>query len=87
MSDLTTRTAKLLAKHLCVEIDRMTPAARFVQDLEADSLDCVEIVMALEEEFEIEIGDDEGDELYQGTFGDAVALVERKLAARASVDA
>jgi acyl carrier protein len=62
---------------LGVEASQVTPQARFAEDLEADSLDCVELVMALEEEFDIEISDEEAIS-YMTTVGEAAALIQRR---------
>lgn len=59
-------------------VERIARDASFASDLEADSLDMVEIAMAIEDEFKIEITDDEIERL--ATFGDAVALVEQRTA-------
>ena len=58
MSDTADRVKKIVVEHLGVEEDKVTPDASFIDDLGADSLDIVELVMAFEEEFDIEIPDD-----------------------------
>ena len=58
MSDTTERVKKIVVEHLGVEKDKVIDSASFVDDLGADSLDTVELVMAFEEEFNIEIPDD-----------------------------
>jgi acyl carrier protein len=58
MSDTAERVKKIVAEHLGVEKEKVVDAASFVDDLGADSLDTVELVMAFEEEFNIEIPDD-----------------------------
>jgi len=59
MSDIETRLKKIVAKHLGVKDEsRITPDSSYIDDLGADSLDQVELVMALEEEFGVEIPDD-----------------------------
>jgi acyl carrier protein len=63
MSEVTSRVTKLLAEHLGVEEPKLTNEARFVEDLGADSLDVVEVIMALENEFNIDIGDDTAENL------------------------
>ena len=55
------RVKKIIAEQLGVEEDDVVPEAKFVEDLGADSLDTVELVMALEEEFEIEIPDEDAE--------------------------
>ena len=61
MSDIEDRVRKKVVEHLGVEEDKVTENASFIDDLGADSLDTVELVMAFEEEFGIEIPDDAGD--------------------------
>jgi len=58
MSDVAERVKKIVVEHLGVEEAKVTPNASFIDDLGADSLDTVELVMAFEEEFGIEIPDD-----------------------------
>ena len=58
MSDTTDRVKKIVVAHLGVEEDKVSEGASFIDDLGADSLDSVELVMAFEEEFGIEIPDD-----------------------------
>ena len=57
------RVKKIIAEQLGVEEEEVVPEASFVQDLGADSLDTVELVMALEEEFDIEIPDDDAEKM------------------------
>ena len=64
------RVKEIIAKELEVEAKQLTPQAKFIEDLGADSLDIVELVMALEEEFGLEIPDEEADKLK--TVGDAM---------------
>ena len=61
---------EIIARELEVEIKQLTPEAKFIEDLGADSLDIVELVMALEEEFGLDIPDEEADKLK--TVGDAM---------------
>lgn len=84
MSDTTTRLRDLVAEHLCAEPALVTDEASFHADLRADSLDTVEMAMAVEEVFQIEFNDEEADALFgpQGTFGQACAAVDAKLLAR-----
>jgi acyl carrier protein len=70
------RARKLVVEHLGVETDKVTADADFADDLGADSLDMIELVMAFEEEFNIEIADDEGDKVK--TFSDAMTLLDAK---------
>ena len=57
-ANVAARVIKLIAEHLGVNPAKITPATRFMEDLGADSLDCVELTMAAEEEFNIEVPDD-----------------------------
>ncbi|ARN85239.1 acyl carrier protein [Candidatus Nucleicultrix amoebiphila] len=63
MSDINERVKKIVVEHLGVEEAKVTPSASFVDDLGADSLDTVELVMAFEEEFGIEIPDDAAEKI------------------------
>ena len=63
MSSIEERVKKIVVEHLGVKEDEVTPTASFVDDLGADSLDTVELVMALEEEFETEIPDEEAEKI------------------------
>ncbi len=74
------RCRDVVATHLKIESERVTREAKF-SDLGGDSLDNVEIVLELEEEFDIEISDDEAYDV--ATFGQAVAIVEGKVAVAA----
>ena len=69
MSDTTERVKKIVVEHLNVDADKVTDNASFIEDLGADSLDTVELVMAFEEEFGIEIPDDAAESIV--TVGDA----------------
>lgn len=64
------RVKEIIAKELEVDVKQITSEARFIEDLGADSLDIVELVMALEEEFDINIPDEDADKLK--TVGDAM---------------
>ncbi len=68
------RVKKIVVDQLGVEEGQVTREAKFVEDLGADSLDTVELVMALEEEFELEIPDDEAEKI--ATVGQAVEYIE-----------
>ena len=63
MSSVEERVKKLICEQLGVKEDEVTAEASFVEDLGADSLDTVELVMALEEEFETEIADEEAEKI------------------------
>jgi acyl carrier protein len=77
MSDVFDRTKKIIVDLLGVDADQVTMEARFREDLEADSLDLVELIMAVEEEFGGTISDEEAQQLK--TVGDAVKYVEEKM--------
>ena len=76
MSDISERVKKIVVEHLGVEADKVTEPASFVDDLGADSLDTVELVMAFEEEFGSEISDSDAEKIL--TVGDAVKFIENK---------
>src|SRR5687768_17036717 len=78
-SEIETRVKKVLAEQLAVDEAQVVPDARFAEDLNADSLDLVEAVLALEEEWNIDIPEEEMEGVK--TVGQAVALVEQKLGA------
>ena len=63
MSETDDRVKKIVVEHLGVEADKVTPEASFIDDLGADSLDIVELVMAFEEEFNVEIPDDAAEKI------------------------
>ena len=75
MSDISERVKKIVVEHLGVEADKVTEPASFVDDLGADSLDTVELVMAFEEEFNIEIPDEIAEKIT--TIKDAIAHIEK----------
>src|SRR5262249_15376399 len=75
MSDIAERVKKIVVEHLGVEPDKVTENASFIDDLGADSLDTVELVMAFEEEFGCEIPDDAAETIL--TVGDAVKFLEK----------
>ncbi|WP_025321028.1 acyl carrier protein [Deferrisoma camini] len=70
---------KIIAEQLGVDEDKIVPEARFIEDLGADSLDTVELVMALEEEFDQEIPDEDAEKIR--TVQDAIDYIKEKLAA------
>lgn len=72
------RVRAIIAEQLGVKVEEVTDAASFVEDLGADSLDTVELVMALEEEFGIEIPDEDAEKMV--TVGDAMKYIEQKSA-------
>ena len=63
MSNIEDRVKKIVAEQLGVKLDEITNESSFVEDLGADSLDTVELVMALEEEFETEIPDEQAEKI------------------------
>ena len=75
MSDIGERVKKIVVEHLNVDADKVTDNASFIEDLGADSLDTVELVMAFEEEFGIEIPDDAAESIV--TVGDAVKYIDK----------
>ncbi|MFQ5688756.1 MAG: acyl carrier protein [Gemmatimonadota bacterium] len=76
MSDTAARVKEIIAHELGVEQEKVTDEASFVEDLGADSLDTVELVMAFEEEFGIEIPDEDAEQMQ--TVGDAIAYLAKK---------
>lgn len=76
MSDTASKVQEIIASELGVEIEKVSEDAHFVDDLGADSLDTVELVMAFEEEFGIEIPDEDAEEMQ--TVGDAIAYLGEK---------
>lgn len=77
MADVNEKIKSIIAEQLGVKPEEVTPQASFIEDLGADSLDTVELVMALEEEFEIEIPDEDAEKM--ASVGDAVKYIEEKL--------
>ena len=78
MEDVGVRVEEVVARLLNVDPARVTQGARFIEDLHATSLDVVEIIMALEERFSVEISDTDAEGIH--TVGDVAALLVRKLA-------
>jgi acyl carrier protein len=74
MSETSDRVKKIVVEHLGVETDKVTEEASFIDDLGADSLDIVELVMAFEEEFGVEIPDDAAEKI--STVKDAIDYIE-----------
>ena len=70
------RVKKIIVEQLGVKEDQVTPEAKFIEDLGADSVDTVELVMALEEEFGQEIPDEEAEKLQ--SVGDVIKFVEER---------
>jgi acyl carrier protein len=78
MSDVADRVKKIVVEHLGVEAEKVQDNANFIDDLGADSLDTVELVMAFEEEFNVEIPDDAAETIV--TVGDAIRFLEKNAA-------
>ena len=74
MSDIAERVKKIVVEHLGVDESKAVPEASFIDDLGADSLDTVELVMAFEEEFNCEIPDDAAEKIQ--TLQDAITYIE-----------
>ena len=74
--DVSSKVKKMVADHLGVEELKVTDEANFIDDLGADSLDTVELVMAFEEEFGSEISDSEAEKII--TVGDAIKFIESR---------
>ncbi len=79
MSDVNERVKKIVVNYLNVEEDKVSEKASFIDDLGADSLDTVELVMAFEEEFGVEIPDDAAEKIQ--TVGDAVDFIKANASA------
>jgi acyl carrier protein len=75
MSDIAVRVKKIVVEHLGVDAEKVTENASFIDDLGADSLDTVELVMAFEEEFGVEIPDDAAETIL--TVGDAINFLQK----------
>jgi len=73
---VTEKVKSIIAEQLGVKIEEVTEGASFIDDLGADSLDTVELVMALEEEFGVEIPDEDAEKMT--TVGDAIKYIEEK---------
>lgn len=78
MSTIEERVKKIVAEQLGVKLDEITNSSSFIEDLGADSLDTVELVMALEEEYDIEIPDEDVENLT--TLGKISAYIDQKAA-------
>jgi acyl carrier protein len=80
MSTVAEKVKSIIVEQLGVEADEVTPEASFTEDLGADSLDIVELVMAFEEEFGIEIPDEDAEKI--GRVSEAVSYIEQHAAAK-----
>lgn len=76
MSEVADKVKKIIVEQLGVSADEVKPDAAFVEDLGADSLDLTELIMAMEEEFDIEIADDDAQKILK--VQDAVDYIENK---------
>lgn len=81
MADIAQKVKSIIAEQLGVKVEDVNDTASFVDDLGADSLDTVELVMALEEEFGIEIPDEDAEKMTN--VGEALRYVEEKIAKNA----
>ena len=76
MSDIASRVKAIIVDKLGVDETEVTPSASFTNDLGADSLDTVELIMEFEKEFEVTIPDDQAENI--STVGDAITYIEEK---------
>ena len=76
--EISSKIKGIIAEQLGVALDEVKEGASFIEDLGADSLDIVELIMALEEEFEVEIPDEDAEKIQ--TVGDAIKFVQAKAA-------
>ena len=76
MSDIEGEVKQIVGEHLGIEESKVTPESKFIDDLGADSLDTVELVMAFEEKFNIEIPDDAAETIL--TVKDAIDFIQNK---------
>ena len=75
MSDIEARVKKIVIEQLQVKEEQVNNSSSFIDDLSADSLDTVELVMALEEEYDIEISDEAAEKIQ--TVGDAISYIQQ----------
>jgi acyl carrier protein len=80
MGELETKVKDIIAEELGVEREKLTSEASFMEDLGADSLDTVELVMAFEKEFDLDIPDEEAEKLR--TVGDALNYLHQRMGAK-----
>jgi acyl carrier protein len=76
MSEIADKIRRIVVEHLGVDESKVTPEASFIDDLGADSLDTVELVMAFEEEFNVEIPEDAAEKI--ATVKDAIDYIEKQ---------
>ena len=77
-TELETKVSEIIVEQLGASKEEIVPEASFIDDLGADSLDIVELVMAMEEEFDIEIPDEDAEKIQ--TIGDALSYVKERVA-------
>jgi acyl carrier protein len=80
MADIAEQVKQIIAEQLMVELDEVTDDASFIEDLGADSLDTVEMIMEIEDEFGIEIPDEDAEKIQ--TVGKAIEYVKKKVEAQ-----
>jgi acyl carrier protein len=80
MSDISEKVKTIICEQLMVDADDVNQDSSFVEDLGADSLDTVELIMEFEDEFSVEIPDEEAEKI--STVGEAIAFLEKLLAAK-----
>ncbi len=78
MSEISEKVTKIIVDQLGVSADEVKPEASFIEDLGADSLDLTELIMAMEEEFDIEIADEDAQKMQK--VQDAISYIEEKKA-------
>lgn len=78
MTNIESRLRKLVAEHLGINTSQIDPEAKIRDDLGADSMDMIELIMLAEDEFDITIGEDEEESVSDGTFGQLCELVAGK---------
>jgi acyl carrier protein len=80
MADIAEQVRQIIAEQLMVELDEVTDDASFIEDLGADSLDTVEMIMEIEDEFGIEIPDEDAEKIQ--TVGKAIEYIKKKVEAQ-----
>lgn len=75
--DVTAKVKEIIVEELGVDAQEVTPEAKFIEDLGADSLDTVELIMKFEEEFDLEIADEDAEKLT--TVGEAISYLTEKV--------
>ena len=80
MSEILTKVKEIICDKLMVDAEEVTETSSFVDDLGADSLDTVELIMAFEDEFDVEISDEQAEKI--STVGEAIGFLEEHLAAK-----